>query len=445
MKIEKLAEKNLNREYSITVPANDIEKKTNLKLIDLSKKISLPGFRKGKVPMDLVKKKHQTDVMGEVINEIINEFSDEAIKTNNLKPVTQPKVEITDFAEGKDLVFKLSIEVFPEVPEVKLEKIKLKKLTAEISDAEVNKLLEEVSKNQKNFQVVTEARAAKLGDAVLIDFKGFLDGVAFPGGEGKGFRLELGGNAFIPGFEDQLVGSKKGDAKKVKVTFPKEYHSKDLAGKATEFEVTVHDVLEAGAVKIDDDFAKQLGAESLDALKASVKSNLALDGQDMGRILLKKDLFDKLEETVKFDLPETMVEAELNSIIHQVKNSNEHNHVHDENCDHNKEDAELKKEYASLAKRRVMLGILVTDIASKNKIEVSNEDLNRALLNEASRYPGQEQQVVEFYRKNPQAIQNLKGPIIEEKVVDFILTKTSVSEEPTSLEKLRDLVLESNK
>jgi trigger factor len=448
MKVEKVKEDKLLREYNVTIPANDITKRIDDKLAVLGKKVSLPGFRKGKVPLDVVKKKYKDEVLGEVIQEIVDSSSRTAITDNKLKPATQPSVEITSYADGKDLTYKMSVEVMPEIPEVKFDKISLKKQVAKISDADITKLIEEVAKNSKDFKPVTTARSAKTGDAVLIDFEGFVAGVAFAGGKGEGHRLELGSNTFIPGFEEQLVGSKKGEETTVKVTFPKEYHSADLAGKPAEFKIKIHDVLESVKAEINDEFAKKIGQKDLASLKTLIQTNLEADAKEMSRVLIKKDLFDALEKAVKFDLPAKMVESELNSIIQQVKSSSDyggHGHVHTDSCDHSKDDEKLKKEYGQLAKRRVLLGILVTDIASREKIQVTNEEMNHALMNEASRYPGQEAKVVEFYRKNPQALQNLSGPVIEEKVVDKIFEMVKISDVETTFDKLRELVLENNK
>ncbi len=450
MKVEKLLEDKLKREYTVTIPANDIQKKIDSKIVTLSKKVNIPGFRKGKVPLEVVRKKYKDDVLGEVINEVVNTTSQETINNNKLKPATQPKVEITSYDDGKDLVYKMSLEILPEVPEVKFDKITINEPKADITDADINKLIEEVSSNYKDFGPAE--RASKKGDAVEIDFEGFVDGVAFPGGKGENYRLELGSNTFIPGFEDQLIGAKKGDEKTVKVSFPKEYHSKDLAGKASEFKVKVHQVLEPKATEINDEFAKNIGQKDLASLKETLKKSLEQDAEQMGRVLIKKELFDKLEKELKFELPEQMVKSELDSIIYQVRHSeNSHDHVHDENGHHpdhdkpKKADDELKKEYEPLAKRRVLLGILVTEIAQQEKIQVTKDELNRALMNEAYRFPGQEQRIIEFYQKNPQAFNSLSGPIIEEKVVDFILTKVKKKEDKKSLEELRALVLENNK
>lgn len=445
MKVEKILEDKLKREFSVTIPANDIEQKINDKLVKLSKKVAIAGFRKGKVPLDIVKKKYREEVVGEVLNDAINTSSKQTITNNNLKPAFQPEVEITSFEDGKDLTYKMKLEVLPEMPEINFEKISVDKKIAEITDADINKLIEEVAGNYKDFS--PKEGKAKKGDSVLIDFEGFTGGVAFPGGKGEGYKLELGSNSFIPGFEDQLVGVAKGDETTVKVTFPTEYHSKDLAGKAAEFKIKVHDVLGAVKAEINDEFAAKIGQKDLASLKDLLKKSLENDSADMTRVLVKKELFDALEKAVKVDLPERMIESELKSILQQVKASSDYGagHVHDEHCDHSKEDIKLEKEYAPLAKRRVALGILVTEMAAKEKIQITNEELNRALMNEAYRFPGQEQQVIEFYRKNPQAAQALSGPIVEEKVVDIILGKVKIKESKIGLEELRKLVVENDK
>lgn len=447
MKVKKLKEEKLLREYEVVIPADDINVKIDSKLNTLRKKVNLPGFRKGKVPLDIIKKKYKDEVLGEVLQEVIDTTAKTAIKDNNLKPAIQPSVEITSYKDGEDLTYKVSLEVLPEVPEVKFEKIKLKKFVATIQNQDIDEVINEVANNYKDFKPYENDVKSKSGDAVQMDFEGFVDGVAFPGGKGEDFRLELGSNTFIPGFEDQLIGLKKGANKRVKVTFPQEYHSKDLAGKNAEFEVKIHDILEPVKTEINDEFAKKIGQKDIETLRSIIKSNLEQDSADLSLVLTKKELFDELEKIVKFDLPGKMVDNELNQIVQQIKSSADynHDHVHTANCDHSKDDEKLKKEYAQLARRRVLLGILVTEVAQKQKIQITNEEINRALLNEASRYRGEEQKVIDFYRKNPQAIQALSGPIIEDKVVSYILTQVKTTEENKSLKELRELVLENNK
>jgi trigger factor len=427
MKIEKILEENLKREFNVTVPANDIEQEVNGKLQKLSKSVKMPGFRPGKVPLDLVKKKHGKDVMGEVLQEVVNKTTNEALEKDSLKPAYQPKIEIVEFEEGKDLKYKVSLEILPEIPDVDFKKFDLKEYDPQVEDKDIDEVQDNIAKTQKNFvPAEKDTKKAENGDAVNIDFKGYLDGQAFAGGEAQGHQLELGSGAFIPGFEEQLVGSKKGDEKRVKVTFPEQYHSADLAGKETEFEVKINEVLVAAESKADDEFAKKMGFESLEKFREVIKEQVSKDGASMSRVLMKKELFDTIDKLIDIQLPENLIEQELSSIIGQIKQSAQ---VSGENIEQS--DDELKEEYKQLAERRVKLGLVITDIAIKNKLTVSQEELNRAIIQEAQKYQGQEQQVFEFFQKNPQQAEALKGPIVEDKVVDLIVEKV----EPKKVEK----------
>jgi len=383
--------------------------------------------------------------MGEVLQDVVTETSAQTLNDNKIKPALQPDIQITEFDEGKDLKYTMTVEIMPDMPEVDLSKVKVTKFVAEVNEADVDELQENLLASQKSFNKVD--RKSKNGDAVLIDFKGFVDGVAFPGGEAQGHTLELGSSSFIPGFEEQLVGVKAGDETKVNVKFPDEYHSEDLKGKEAVFEVKVHEVQEAGKAEATEEFAKSIGFESLSKLREMIKSQIEGDASNMARVLVKKEIFDILDEGHNFDLPEKMVEQETQAIIQQIKG---HNHDHDggscDNPDHDhRSDEEIIEEYGFLADRRVKLGLLVTDIGVKNEIQVTQEEVNQAMFQEARRYPGQEQQVVEFFKSNPQQMDALKGPIIEDKVVDIILEKGSVTEVKKPFEEIKDLVLESNK
>lgn len=440
MLVEKISEKKLEKEFNVTVPADKISKAVDNKLTALSKNIKMPGFRPGKVPLNIVKQKYNGQALSEVLEDTINEATNHAIKENNLKVASQPKIQVLEFAEGKDLKYKLSVEVLPEVPEIKFEKIKLNKFKPEVTEADIKELFDVLAKNYKNFEEVKKARKSKSGDAVVIDFKGFVDNVAFPGGEAAGYQLELGSNSFIPGFEDQLIGKNAGDDVKVNVKFPEEYHSKDLAGKDAVFEVKIHTIKEPAETQLDDEFAKKIGYASMDEFKKQLTTELEFDGNNIARVILKRELFDQLSDSYKIDLPQQMVENELTSVIAQIKQAKENTDEKGKELS----DDELKKKYKKLAERRVLLGIIVTEIAAKSKVQITQEDLNKALADEAARYPGQQQQVIEFYRKNPQAVERLKGPIIEEKVVDYIVSQAKVTEGTKPLSELKKLVLENN-
>jgi len=445
MKVEKLKEEKLLREYSVTVPANDIELKITDKLAAIGKTAKVPGFRPGKIPTEVLRKKYIKDIMGEVLQDVVTETSAQTLNDNKVKPALQPEINITEFDEGKDLKYTMSVEIMPDMPEVDLSKINVTKFNPEVSEKDVDELQKNLLSSQKTFNKVD--RAAKDGDAVVMDFKGFVGDEAFAGGEAKGHQLELGSGQFIPGFEEQLVGKKAGDETKVSVKFPDEYHSEDLKGKDAVFEVTIHEVKEAGEAEATDEFAKTVGFESLEKLREMIKSQIESDGENMSRVLVKKEVFDNLDEKFEFDLPGKMVEQERQAIVQQIKGhgGEEHDAESCDNPDHDhRSDEEIIEEYGYLADRRVKLGLLVTDIGVKNEIKVTQEEVNQAIIQEARRFPGQEQQVFEYFKNNPQQQEALKGPIIEDKVVDIILEKADVKTESKTLDEIKEM-LESNK
>ena len=430
MQVKELKNEGLQREYEVTIPANDIQEKADKKLDELAKTVKMDGFRPGKVPLKIVKQKYSGSVLGEVLENSVSESSQKLMDEKDIYPAVKPNIEVSSFDEGKDLVYKISVEIYPDVPKIDYTKIKLEKSVVDVSEDDIKDSFDRLKKMQKNFVPVKKERAAKEGDAVLIDFEGKIDGVAFEGGAGKDFRLELGSGQFIPGFEDQLVGAKKGDKKVVKVSFPENYGSKDLAGKASEFDVTIHDVLENEEVEINDEFAKKFGLESLDKLKEEITKQIENDFAGLTRMNLKKDLFDSLDGVCDFEIPKSMFDLEYNSLSKSLEKAEEGKELS------KKEKEEQEKEYKSLSERRVRLGIVLADISRTNKLEVSEEELRKAVFEQARSYPGQEQQVIEFYQKNAQALEQLKGPILEDKAVDFILDKVSVSEKKVSSKEL---------
>ena len=404
----------LKRELNVVVPFKAITTEKQKKLKDLAKKVKLDGFRPGKVPMSVVEKNYGASVMEEVIESVVENSSREAMKQKGLKPAMRPKVDVKKFEEGKDFEFSLAFEVLPDVPEVDFKAIKVEEWKTEIADADLAVGMGRLAEQFKHYEKVE--RAAKEGDALIIDFIGKKDGVPFDGGTGNGVQLVLGSNQFIPGFEEKLVGTKAGDQRNLDLTFPKEYHSKDLAGKATVFEVTVQEVREAKAGAQDDAFAKQLGFETIDKLKEALKTQFEDDYSGLTRTRMKKDLFDKLDETLDFEIPESMAEGEFAAIWEQFQKSPEF-----AEASKDKKEAELKKEYQRMAERRVRLGLLLASIGEKQKIDVDPSELKNAIIAQARQYPGQERQVIDFYQKNPQMAESLRGPILEEKVVDYLL------------------------
>lgn len=404
----------LKKTMSVKVPFSAVSSQVDKKVAELAKTVKMPGFRPGKVPVAVIKKNYGDSVMAEAVERAVQESTAKAMQENNFRPAVRPKVDLKDFEEGKDLEYTLEFEVLPEVPDVDFTKVSLEEWQTEISDADIEEGLTRLAEQMKAYVKVD--RPAKEGDALIIDFVGKMDGVPFEGGTGKGAQLVIGSNYFIPGFEEKLIGAKAGEERVLELSFPKEYHSPNLAGKATTFDVKVHEVKESKKREIDDEMAKQLGFEDIAKLKEMMKQQFEKDYSGLTRTRLKKDLFDHLDETLSFEIPEAMLEAEFSAIWEQFKASPEFKAS-------GKPEKELEKEYRRMAERRVRLGILLAHLGEKEKVDVSPDELKAAIFGQARQYPGQEKQVVEFYQKNPQAIESLRGPILEEKVVDAILGK----------------------
>lgn len=434
MQISELKNEGLSREYSVTVPAADIDQRVDARLQEVGATVKIPGFRPGKVPLKLLRQRFGKSVMGEVLEGAVNETSQELLRENDLRPAMQPKIEIESFEEGKDLVFKVGVECMPEIEEMDYSKIELTRLKAKVEDKEVNDALERIAKDFRKSEPVAKARKAKEGDVTVIDFKGSIDGVEFEGGAGEGHHLELGSNRFIPGFEEQLVGVKPGDSVEVKVAFPADYQAEDLAGKDAVFAVDVKELREYVDQEVNDEFAESLGLENLESLKTQVRERLEQDYNQLGRSRLKRELLDALHESHSFEVPAGMVDQEFEQIWKQFEQAKEAGQLDEEET--SKDEDELKAEYRDIAVRRVMLGLLLSEVGSKNNIQVSQEDINRAMIQEAQKYPGQETQVLQFYQKNPQALANLQAPIFEDKVVDFLLEMVKTTDKEVSVEEL---------
>lgn len=430
MQITAKESKGLNHSFHIVIPAADVESQMEVELQSLGTKVKMPGFRPGKVPMPVLKQKYGKDVMGDVVQNAINKATGDVIKEKKLRPSMQPDIKITSFEEGGDLAFDLEIEVMPELPKVDFSKITVDELTFEVPQSEITESLERLAKSRQHPH--KKDGAAEKGDVVKIDFLGKRDGVPFAGGEGKGFQLELGSNQFIPGFEDQLIGLKAGDKKTIEVKFPEQYHSADLAGQPATFDVTVHEVAYLHVPDVDDKLAQGLGFENLEALKKAVEGQISAEFQRAARSKAKKQLFDVLDKEVKLELPEKMKKAEFDAIWQQVQEAKKGGDPELKD----KSDADLKKEYEAIAERRVKLGILLSEIGRSNNLQISREELSAAVMEQARMYPGQEEKVFEFYRKNPQSIDELRGPILEEKAVDHILAQVKRNPKPTTIEAL---------
>jgi trigger factor len=434
MQVTETLNEGLKRGYTVVVSAADIATKLELELDDLAKKVRLPGFRPGKAPKGVLRQRYGQSVMGDVLQRAVQDSSNQAILERGLKPALQPKIEVVNFAEGKDLEFKLDVEVLPEIVPVDFKTIEIERLKAEPGEAEIAKALDSLARSQKQTKKVEESRPAKTGDTVVIDFEGFLDGVAFQGGKGSDHPLELGSNQFIPGFEDQLVGKKAGEACDVNVTFPQPYANDQLAGKPATFKVTVKELREAIPLVQNDEFAKGLGFEDLETLKKAVKDQLSRELQRHSRAKMKRQLLDKLADAHSFPVPPGMVEAEFAQIWGQVEEERKRGY---EDPEHKgKSDDQIKAEYRTIAERRVRLGLLLAEVGRVNNVQVAQEEVNRALAEQARRYPGQERELVDFYRKNPEALAQLRAPIFEDKVIDFIVELAKVTDKSVSSDEL---------
>jgi trigger factor len=434
MQVTETSAEGLKRAYKITVNADVLDSKLDEKLTQLATRIRLPGFRPGKVPVTYLRKLHGDALMGEVLEETVNTTSQEALQQNEVRPAMRPNIEIKSFERGSDLEYEMSVEVLPEIEPSDMSGIKLEKLVAPVDDTEIDDALNRIAEQQKTYETAEEGHEAQDGDAVVIDFVGKRDGEPFEGGAAEDYQLVLGSGSLIPGFEEQLVGAKAGDEREVNVSFPEDYHSADLAGQEAVFDVTVKEVKTAGEVAIDDELAKQMGLEGLEQLRERVKEQIGQEYNRISRIKIKRALLDELASRHDFAVPEGMVDMEFDQIWKDYERSLKEEGK--ELADEDKSEEELRDEYREIAVRRVRLGLLLSTIGDKNEITVTAEELNRAIMMEAQRFPGQERQVFEFYQKNPDALQQIRAPLFEDKVIDFILEKTEVTEKEVDRETL---------
>jgi trigger factor len=437
MQVTETVSEGLKRELTITIGADTLNERVEGKLGEMKDQVRLKGFRPGKVPPAHLRRTFGRQVMTEVIQETVTNSSAEALQERELRPALQPEInldgEIEQVIEGKaDLVFKVAFEIVPAFEIADLSKIELERPTAEVSDEDIAEALERLASAQKNFEP-KDGKAAE-GDLVVIDFIGRIDGDAFDGGTAEDARLELGSGQFIPGFEDQLVGTKAGDKLDVTVSFPEEYGAEHLAGKEAVFETTVKGVEAPAEVVIDDAFAEKFGMENLDKLKEAVSGQIKGDYDQVSLAKMKREMLDRLDELHSFELPPTLVEQEFNQIWHQFEHELEHEGKTIADADQPEE--ELRAEYQTIAERRVRLGLVLSEIGSKNELKVEDAEVNRAIAQRAQQFPGQERQVYEFYTKNPQAIAEIRAPLFEDKVVAFVAEMAKVTDKVISKEEL---------
>lgn len=431
MNVKELKSEGLSKTFEVSVSKEDLEGKLAAKIKEMQPQVSIKGFRPGKVPTSHIRKMFGQSIMRDVVEETVNETSQQAINDNKLRPAGQPKVDLRangeDVTNGKaDLEYTMTVELIPDFEVADFEKLKFTRLTTEADEKAVEERIKKLAEGSKSYKKKAKTAKAKDGDAVLIDFVGTVDGVAFDGGAMEGHQLVLGSNSFIPGFEEGLVGVKAGDELDVKVTFPADYQAADLAGKDAVFATKVIEVQGAVDAKIDDELAVKFGLEDLAKLQEIIKEQTEAEFATQSRMKLKRAILDELDKKHSFDLPPGMVEAEFENIWAQVQAEKQAGQLDED--DAKKTDKQLEKDYRKIAERRVRLGLVLAEIGQKEEVAISNEELQGAMIAEARRYPGQEQQVIEFYQKNPNAIAQLRAPIFEEKVVDLIIEKAKITD-----------------
>lgn len=434
MEVIQTASDGLKHEFKVVVDAKDIEIRIDARLEEIRRTANLPGFRPGKVPVSMLRKRYGKALRGEILEQAVSESSAQAITESNLRPAMQPAIQVTAFEPGGNLEYNMSVEVMPEIKLGDFSKIKLTRLVGEVGDDNISEMLDRMATSEKNFVTVDKPRKAKLGDVLVIDFVGSVDGVEFEGGSAKDHTLELGTNAFIEGFEDQLIGAKPGDHITINVTFPEAYGSADLAGKASVFEVDVKALQEAVPVTLDDAFAQSRGFDDLEAMRAMAKGRMIQDYAGVSRTQVKRALLDKLADLYDYDVPPGMVDSEFEAIWKHLMEDREKNEI--DPSDVGRDDDELREDYRAIAERRVRLGLLLSEVGRVRNVSVEQEEVNRAMIERAKSFPGQEERILKHYQENPQALDELRAPLFEEKVVDLILSEATVTDKKVSLDEL---------
>ena len=435
MQVTETKSEGLSREFKVALPANEIEEKISHRLKELARTAQMPGFRPGKVPVSVLRKKYGPSVLGEVLERAVNDSSQQALAEKGLRPAMQPQIEITSFEDGGDLEYTIGVELLPEIKPVDFSKIKLERLIPKTDDAAMENTLADIAAAQGDSAAIKDDRETKTGDVLVIDFLGRIGGEEFAGGKAEGYELTLGSGTFIPGFEEQLIGVKVGDKIEVKVKFPDSYGAAELSGKDAVFDVTVNELKETVPSAIDDELAKKVGMENLEALKKSIREEQESEFNEMSRMILKRALLDELSAAHDFEIPEKLLDREFDTIWKQFEEQRKKDKDAGQGSEE-KTDDEHKKDFREIAERRVRLGLLLSEVGRANNIQISQEDVNSQLMAEARRHPGREKEVMEHYKNNPEAMEELSAPLYEEKVVNFILEQASITEKTATKDEL---------
>lgn len=426
MQVTEKSSDGLKRAYAVVLPASDIAARREARLAEIGKELRLPGFRPGKVPAKIVAQRYGQAVMSEVLERSLDDAARRIVTDRGLKPAVQPRVEIVNWSDGADLEFNLDVELLPDISVPDLAAIEVEKLTATPADEEIAKRLEEIARRHRNSEPVEETRPAAAGDLLVVDFTGRIDGRAFKGGSASDMEIEVGGAGFVPGFTEGLAGLSAGETRDVTVTFPEGYPAEDLAGKTAVFTVTAKALRRALPPSTDDALAAKHGFANLEAMREAMKGAIQREYDQLARLRLKRALLDKLAEQASFPAPDGMVEAEFGAIWQRIEQDMKAGEL--DEADKGKDEETLKAEYRTIAERRVRLGLLLSEIGRANNLTVGQEELRRAIITEAQRYPGQERKVLEFYQQNPQAVERFRAPLFEEKVIDYVLALAKVTE-----------------
>ncbi|APO52941.1 trigger factor [Bradyrhizobium diazoefficiens] len=442
MQVTETLSEGLKHEFKISVPASDLDAKAGAKLVDLKDKVRINGFRPGKVPVAHLKKVYGRSVMAETIDQTIRDTNTQLFSERGFRLATEPKItmpseqaEVEELLSGKtDLTYTVAIEVVPSIALADFKTFQVEKPVADVTDADVDEAIKRIADTNRGYAAKADGAKAGSGDRVTINFKGTINGEVFEGGTGEGIQVVIGSNTFIPGFEEQLTGIGAGETRTLKVSFPKNYMNDKLAGQPAEFETTATSIEAPQDIAIDDEFAKTLGLESLDKLKEAARERLVAEFAGATRQRVKRALLDRLDEAHRFEAPPSLVDEEFNLMWNSVKA--EMDSAGKTFADEDTTEDAAKEEYRKIADRRVRLGLVLSEIGEKNKITVTDDEVGRAVIERARQMPGREKEVWDYYRSNAQALAQLRAPIYEDKVVDFILELANVTEKKVSREDL---------
>lgn len=438
MQVTETLSESLKRGFTIVIKETQLAEKRDARLAEMGHQMNIPGFRPGKVPLAVVKQRYGETVQNEVLNDAVSDAIKNTLEERGLRAAAQPQITVKEgYKEGDDLEFSFEVELIPdfEVPDFK--GINLTRLKAQASDEAIAKALESIAERQRDFKDIEEKRPAANGDILVVDFVGKVDGVAFDGGTADDVNVEIGGSGFIPGFAEQIEGMTPGEEKQITVTFPENYQAPNLAGKEATFDIKAKGLKEAVTPEINEEFATKIGLESLDNLKTLISKQIVSEYDQMSHMRLKRDVLDALAEKVTFEIPAGLLNAEFDQIWQRIESDRQADRLDEE--DKAKDEETLKSDYRKIAERRVRLGLLLVEIGRLNSIAVTDEELTQAMRSEAMRYPGKEKEVIEFFQKNPQAIDSLRGPIYENKVIDYILELANIEDKEVSAEELAEM------